>query len=157
MPTEGSGRAAFGSLDQSYRGEPSLPQRSRRTIFTSTKVPWFAGLMSWDQYRQVFDAICGLKRLGLMRPRHCNCFHIWQADALNVALLVPASRRASRIGLVRCADSTLRLARTDLADYQRANLRRSPGRLGRTHEGLWGYGPPGMPSVGLGSVYDRAG
>ena len=36
---------------------PSSPQRSHRTVFTSTKVPRFAGLTSWDKYRQVFDAI----------------------------------------------------------------------------------------------------
>ena len=36
---------------------PIPPQRSRRTIFTSTKVPRFAGTTSWEQYRQVFEAI----------------------------------------------------------------------------------------------------
>ena len=41
-----------------HAGEmPFSPQRSRRTIFTSTKVPRFGGTTSWEQYRQVFDAI----------------------------------------------------------------------------------------------------
>ena len=40
-----------------HTGEtPTSPQGSRRTIFTSTKVPRFAGMTSWEQYRQVFDA-----------------------------------------------------------------------------------------------------
>ena len=52
----------------------------------------FAGKTSWDQYKQVFEAIV--------------CFNVWdgvtaalqlvshlEGDALNVALLVPASRR----------------------------------------------------------------
>ena len=30
---------------------------NRHVIFTSTKVPRFAGMTSWEQYRQVFDAI----------------------------------------------------------------------------------------------------
>ena len=41
-----------------HTGEtPTSPQHSRRTKFTSTKVPKFAGVTSWDPYRQVFDAI----------------------------------------------------------------------------------------------------
>ena len=41
-----------------YNGKtPTSPQRSRRTIFTSTKVSRFAGTTSWEQYRQVFDVI----------------------------------------------------------------------------------------------------
>ena len=41
-----------------HTGEtPTSPQHSRWTTFTSTKVPKFAGVTSWDQYRQVFDAI----------------------------------------------------------------------------------------------------
>ena len=54
---------------------------------------------SWEQYRQVFDAIMlsngwndAIAALQLLS-------HL-EGDALNVALLVPASRRASRVGLV---------------------------------------------------------
>ena len=37
-------------------GRDSLSQ-PRQLTFTSTKVPKFAGVTSWEQYRQVFDAI----------------------------------------------------------------------------------------------------
>ena len=37
-------------------GRDSL-RPSRQVTFTSTKVPKFAGVTSWEQYRQVFDAI----------------------------------------------------------------------------------------------------
>ena len=33
------------------------PARLRPAAFTTTKVPKFSGVTSWDQYRQVFDAI----------------------------------------------------------------------------------------------------
>ena len=36
---------------------PQLVQAPRRAAFTSTKVPRFDGTTSWEQYRQVFDAI----------------------------------------------------------------------------------------------------
>ena len=46
---------------------------------------------SWEQYRQVFDG---------MTPRLlCNCC-LLEGDALNVTLLVPEARRATRTGLV---------------------------------------------------------
>ena len=35
----------------------ALPVQSKPAAFTSTKVPKFSGVTSWDQYRQVFDAI----------------------------------------------------------------------------------------------------
>ena len=35
----------------------SLPVLSKSVAFTATKVPKFNGGTSWDQYRQVFDAI----------------------------------------------------------------------------------------------------
>ena len=34
-----------------------MPVRSKPAVFTSTKVPKFIGVTSWDQYRQVFEAI----------------------------------------------------------------------------------------------------
>ena len=67
--------------------------------FTSTKVPKFAGVTSWEQFRQVFDAIIpsngwnnAIAALQLLS--HLEC------DALNVALLVPKTRRETRFGLV---------------------------------------------------------
>ena len=35
----------------------TLPVQSKPVAFASTKVPKFSGATSWDQYRQVFDAI----------------------------------------------------------------------------------------------------
>ena len=35
----------------------TLPALSKPVAFTSTKVHKFSGETSWDQYRQVFDAI----------------------------------------------------------------------------------------------------
>ena len=49
-------------------GRDSLRQ-SRQVTFTSTKVPKFAGVTSWEQYRQVCDAI--------VLPLHCSCSLIW--------------------------------------------------------------------------------
>ena len=73
---------------------PQVVQAPRRTAFTTTKVPRFDGTTSWEQYRQVFDAI--VRSNG------------WDNDTaalqlfshLNVAHLVPLSRRLSRSGLV---------------------------------------------------------
>ena len=36
---------------------PQVVQAPRRAAFTTTKVPRFDGTTSWEQYRQVFDAI----------------------------------------------------------------------------------------------------
>ena len=71
--------------------------------FTSTKVPKFAGVPSWEQYRQVFDAIVLLNGWDDATAA-LQLFSDLEEDALNVALLVPESRRAtfnaSRVGLV---------------------------------------------------------
>ena len=88
-----------------HAGEtPSSPQRSRRTIFTLTKVPRFAGTTSWEQYRQVFDAIVISNGWDDATATVQLLSHL-EGDALNVAMLVPVPRRASRTG--GCADSTL--------------------------------------------------
>ena len=52
-----------------------LRSGSHQTVFTSTNVPRLAGLTSWDQYRQVFDAIV-VSMVWTMRPQHCSCFRI---------------------------------------------------------------------------------
>ena len=62
-------------------------------------MPWFADLTSWDQYRQVFDAIVVSNGWDDATTALQLLLHL-AGDALNVALLVPASRRASRMGLV---------------------------------------------------------
>ena len=73
---------------------PTSPHRSRRTIFTSTKVPRFAGTTSWEQYRQVFDAIVISNGWDDATAALQLLSHL-EGDALNVVLLVPAPRRAS--------------------------------------------------------------
>ena len=52
------------------------PRQPRQMTFTSTKVPKFAGVTSWEQFRQVFDAIVqsngwddATAALQLMTPR----------------------------------------------------------------------------------------
>ena len=69
------------------------PSRPRQVIFTSTKVPKFSGVTSWEQYRQIFDATvlsngCDEAMAALQLLSHL------EGDALNVALLVP------QVGLV---------------------------------------------------------
>ena len=106
---------------------PSSPQRSHRTVFTSTKVPRFAGLTSWDQYRQVFDDIV-VSNGWDDATAALQLFSHLEGDAMNVALLVPATRRAV----------------SGLPDYRRQfdyritgdNLIGSPGRLGWTRRYL---------------------
>ena len=67
--------------------------------FTSTKVPRFSGTTSWEQYRQVFDAIVVSNGWDDAMAALQLLSHL-EGDDLNVALLVPAPRRASRVGLV---------------------------------------------------------
>ena len=67
--------------------------------FTTTKVPRLDGTTSWEQYRQVFDAI--VRSNGWDNDTAAlQLFSHLEGDALNVAYLVPPSRRLSRLGLV---------------------------------------------------------
>ena len=71
----------------------------RHGTFTSTKVPRFAGTTSWEQYRQVFDAIVLSNEWDDATAALQLLSHL-EGDALNVSLLVPSPWRASRVGLV---------------------------------------------------------
>ena len=76
----------------SARRPASSSHTTRRSGFTSTSVPRYTGRSSWDQYRQVFEAIgCsnGWDRVtaALQLVSHLD------GEALNVALLVPESQR----------------------------------------------------------------
>ena len=80
-------------------GVPPVVHTPRQAAFTTTKVPRFGGTTSWEQYRQVFEAIVlsngwddAMAALQLLS-------HL-EGDALNVALLMPMSRQTSRTGLV---------------------------------------------------------
>ena len=61
--------------------------------FTSMSVPMYAGKSSWDQYRQVFEAIVCSNGWDGVTAALQLVSHL-EGDALNVALLVPASQRA---------------------------------------------------------------
>ena len=96
--------------------QPVVPT-PRQVAFTTTKVPWFGGTTSWEQYQQVFDAIVlsngwddAMAALQLLS-------HL-QGDALNVALLVPMARRTSRKGLVDALSAHYG-SPGRLADYRR--------------------------------------
>ena len=72
-------------------GGRDLPGHPRQVTFTSTKVPKFAGVTSWEQYRQVFDAIVQSNGWDDATTALQLLSHL-EGDALNVALLVPESR-----------------------------------------------------------------
>ena len=60
-------------------------------VFTSTRVPKFAGVTSWEQYRQVFDAIARSNGWSDATAAMQLLSHL-EGDAINVALLVPEMR-----------------------------------------------------------------
>ena len=67
----------------------------RQAALTTTKVPWFSGSTSWEQYQQVFDAIVLSNGWDDATVALQLLSHL-QDDALSVALLIPMPRRASR-------------------------------------------------------------
>ena len=74
---------------------PAVAPLVRQAALTTTKVPWFNGSASWEQYQQVFDAIALSNGWGDATAALQLLSHL-QGDALNVALLIPMPRRASR-------------------------------------------------------------
>ena len=98
-------------------GVPQVVRAPRQAAFTMTKVPRFGGTTSWEQYRQVFDTI--VRSNGWDNDTAAlQLFSHLEGDALNVALLVPLSRRLSRTGLVDAL--TAHYGSPDrLADYRR--------------------------------------
>ena len=74
-------------------------QAPRRAALTTTKVLWFDGTISWEQYHQVFEAI--VRSNGWDNDTAAlQLFSHLEGDALDVAHLVPVARRLSRSGLV---------------------------------------------------------
>ena len=67
----------------------------RQAALTTTKVPWFSGSTSWEQYQQVFDAIVLSNGWDDATGALQLLSHL-QGDALSVALLIPMPRRTSR-------------------------------------------------------------
>ena len=75
----------------SARRPASSSQTSGGSGFTSTSVPRYLGRSSWDQYRQVFEAIvCSNGWDGVTAVLQLVS-HL-EGDALNVTLLVPESQ-----------------------------------------------------------------
>ena len=75
------------------------------------KVPKFAGTTSREQYRQVFDAIVLSNGWDDATTALQLLSHL-EGDALNAALLVPAPRRASQVGLVDALKAHYRFSGT---------------------------------------------
>ena len=81
-----------------YRAELELtrtqtrPRPPRRAGFTSMPVPRFLGKSNWEQYRQVFEAVVCSNGWDDVTAALQLLSHL-DGDALNVALLVPESRR----------------------------------------------------------------
>ena len=102
-------------------------QTSGWSGFTSMPVPMYAGKSSWDQYRQVFEAIVCSNRWDGVTAALQLVSHL-EGDALNVALLVPAPQRVLPGVLVRVLSehygSPGRLAE-DRRQFERVS--RSPG------------------------------
>ena len=90
-------------------GPPAVAPLVRQAALTTTKVPWFNGSTSWEQYQQVFDAIELLNGWGDATAALQLLSHL-QGDALNVALLIPMPRRASRKELTDRPVGSLRIA-----------------------------------------------
>ena len=80
-------------------GVPHVVPTPWQAAFMTTKVPRFTGKTSWDQYRQVFEAIVCSNGWDDTMAALQLLSHL-EGDALNVALLVPAPRRTSKLGLV---------------------------------------------------------
>ena len=81
---------------------PAVPQvvrATRQAAFTTTKVPRLDGTTRWEQYQQVLDAIVWSNGWD-NDTAALQLFSHLEGDALNVALLVPLSRRLSQKGLV---------------------------------------------------------
>ena len=76
----------------------------RQVALTTTKVPWFDGSTSWEQYLQVFEAIVLSNGWGDATAALQLLSHL-QGDALSVALLLPMPLQATRKDLTDALSS----------------------------------------------------
>ena len=115
-------------------------------------MPRFAGTTSWEQYKQVFDAIVSSNGRD-NDTAALQLFSHLEGDALNVALLVPLPRRLSRTGLVGALSAHYG-SPGRLADYRRQfekttrTVGEDPSIFATAMEtlavkGLWRYGTDG--------------
>ena len=121
---------------------PAVPQVvrvPRQVTFTTTKVPRFDGTTSWEQYRQVFDAIVWSNGWD-NDTAALQLFSHLEGDALNVAQLVPLSSQLSRTGLVDALTAHYG-SPGRLADYRR-QFERTTRTVGEDP-----YGPSRTPTV----------
>ena len=77
----------------------------------STKLPKFAGVTSWEQYRQVLDAIARSNGWDDATAALQLLSHL-EGNMLNVALLVPEVKQVMRTGTGRGAYGTLQITGT---------------------------------------------
>ena len=77
---------------------------ARQAALTTTKVPWFDGSTSWEQYLLVFEAIVLSNGWGDATAALQLLSHL-QGDALSVALLTPMPLQATRKELTEALSS----------------------------------------------------
>ena len=77
---------------------------ARQAALTTTKVPWFDGSTSWEQYLLVFEAIVLSNGWGDATAALQLLSHL-QGDALSVALLIPMPLQATRKELTEALSS----------------------------------------------------
>ena len=118
-----------------------------------TKVPRLGGTTSWEQYRQVFDAIVLSNGWDDATAAPQLLSHL-EGDVLNVALLVPMSRRTSRTGLVDALSAHYG-SPGRLADYRRQfeKTTRTAGEDPSIFAIAWGYGADGASAANPRSLY----
>ena len=109
------------------------PRPPRRLGFTSTPVPRFSGKSNWEQYHQVFEAIVCSNGWDDVTAALQLLSHL-DGDALNVALLVPESRRVVP-GFLRKSLSDHCSSPGRLAEYKR-QFQRAFRRPGMIHQFL---------------------
>ena len=96
---------------------PQVTSTPRQAAFTTTKVPRFDGTTSWEQHKQVFEAIVSSNGWD-NDTAALQLFSHLEGDALNVALLVPLPLRLSRTYLVGALSAHYG-SPGRLADYRR--------------------------------------
>ena len=130
------GTAVRKSLSENTKAARSVPL-VRQAALTTTKVPWFNGSTSWEQYLQVFDAIVLSNGWGDATAALQLLSHL-QDDALSVALLIPMPLQASRKELTDALSSHYG-SPGRLANYRRSfQFCDQTGNAGR--KGIWQYG-----------------
>ena len=108
---------------------PQVTSAPRQAAFKTTKVPRFDGTTSWEQYKQVFDAMVSSNGWD-NDTAALQLFSHLEGDALNVALLVPLPRRLSRTDLVGVLSAHYG-SPGRLADYRR-QFEKTPPYLPRS-------------------------